>query len=359
MIDRNFSLNAVEIRQNIFSWYEKNKRNFPWRNLSHSDPYKIWVSEIILQQTRIEQGLPYYESFIARFPDVFSLAKASEDEVLRLWQGLGYYSRARNMHHTAKIIVKEFNGSFPGSFKELLSLKGIGNYTASLIASVCFNLPFPVLDGNVYRILSRLSASSIPIDSTEGKKYFLSLSEILIDPRKPGDFNEALMDLGSMICQPATPACNICPLTKFCLAFRNGNPEDFPVKSAKKPVKTRYLHYFLIKSGQSVVLLKRSGNDIWKNMFEFPLIETTQEAEIQLNEALTVLKIRKGKLKFLYSKTHILTHRKLIIYFYELSEINFIENTKPVEWLKVPFSEIKKYALPKPILEATEILLME
>ncbi len=345
-----------EIRLSILKWYQRNKRILPWREDSRKNPYKTWVSEIILQQTRIDQGIPYFHAFMNRFPDIFKLAEASEDEVLKMWQGLGYYSRARNMHHTAKVLVEKFNGNFPQNRRELLELKGIGEYTASLICSVCFNKPYPVLDGNVYRLLSRLSASQKPVNSAQGKKYFLELAENLIDQSRPGDFNEAMMDLGATVCLPQNPICKSCPLNSFCLAFKVKSQDKFPVKTPKKPLKNRYLHYFIVKDKDSIVLVKRSENDIWKNMFQFPLIEKPVTGKIKCSEIIQNFHLKSLKLKFLYSKIHILTHRKLHIYFYSISDLDLKNDKIPADWQKIPFEEVSKYALPKPIEETMKLV---
>lgn len=340
------------ISSSLLKWYQKNKRKLPWRESFPKDPYKIWVSEIILQQTRIDQGLPYYHAFLNRFPDIFKLSQASEDEVLKLWQGLGYYSRARNMHHTARVLASHYGGNFPYDRRELLRLKGIGEYTASLISSVCFGQPYPVLDGNVYRVLSRLSASSKPVNSAEGKKFFLQFAEKLIDESNPGDFNEAMMDLGATVCLPQNPICKSCPLNSFCSAFQVKSQDKFPVKTPKKPLKNRYLHYFLVKDKDSIVLVKRRENDIWKNMYQFPLIEKPVTGKVKHSEINQNFHLKSLKLKFLYSKIHILTHRKLHIYFYLVTGFEFLTDLLPQGWLMVPYNQIINYALPKPVEEA-------
>lgn len=265
----------------LIQWYLNNKRSLPWRQIN--DPYLIWLSEIILQQTRVEQGLPYYERFSVAFPSVHELAYASEEKVLKLWQGLGYYSRARNMHASAKFIVSELNGEFPDNYKDLLQLKGVGDYTASAIASICFKEPVAVVDGNVYRVLSRVFGVDTPINSTEGKKQFKKLAEDLLDEKRPSEFNQGLMEFGAIQCKPQNPHCDNCPLSKDCVAFNQGRIKYLPVKLKKQPVKTRYFNYLVfISADRETLLHQRRGKGIWEGLYEFPLVETTSDAKIDL-----------------------------------------------------------------------------
>lgn len=257
----------------LIDWYLKNKRELPWRKTS--DPYHIWLSEIMLQQTRIEQGLPYYQRFISAFPSVFDLAAAPQEKVLKLWQGLGYYSRARNLHESAKYVAEELNGVFPGSYKELKELKGVGDYTAAAIASICYNEPVAVVDGNVYRVLSRFFDIETPINSTAGIKEFKALASELLDEKDPSSFNQALMEFGALQCKPRNPLCETCPLSSGCLALQKNKIKDLPVKLKKTKVKKRYFNYLVVYSQENKTLLRqRTGKGIWNGLYEFPLIET-------------------------------------------------------------------------------------
>jgi len=258
--------------QTIIRWYNKNKRDLPWRHTT--DPYKIWLSEIIMQQTRVQQGLPYYVTFAKKFPTVHHLAKAKEDVVMKTWQGLGYYSRARNLHYTAKFISKDLKGKFPTEFETIKELKGIGEYTASAIASFAFNKPHAVVDGNVFRVLSRYLGIATPIDSTEGKKEFTCKAEMLLDKKDPGTFNQAIMEFGAMQCVPQNPACAICPLNKGCVALATDRVDELPVKSQKTKVRNRYFNYFIVRKEGKTLIKKRTEKDIWKNLYDFPMIET-------------------------------------------------------------------------------------
>lgn len=261
----------------LIYWYLQNKRDLPWRKTK--DPYAIWLSEIILQQTRIDQGLPYYEKFLAHFPTVFDLAKAEEETVLKLWQGLGYYSRARNLHFSAKYIVNELEGRFPNTYKELLKLKGVGDYTASAIASICYNEPTAVVDGNVYRVLARYFGVKTPINSTKGIKQFKELAQTLINAEQAGTYNQAIMEFGARQCKPQSPDCTICPLNSSCIALEKKSVSELPVKEKKLKVKKRYFNY-LVVDGAKTILNKRTKKGIWLNLYEFPLIESEKEIDI-------------------------------------------------------------------------------
>jgi A/G-specific adenine glycosylase len=261
-------------------WYSNNKRELPWRQTI--DPYFIWLSEIILQQTQVKQGLPYYQSFTTAFPTVFHLAKASESDVLKLWQGLGYYSRARNLHASAKYIVDELQGEFPNNYKDLLQLKGVGDYTACAIASICFNEVSAVVDGNVYRVLSRYFGIDTPINSSKGFREFKELAQELIDKKKPADFNQAIMEFGAVQCKPQNPECNRCPFQKSCVAVRDKRISELPVKI--KPNKASIKHFnflVIISSNQKTILEKRTGKGIWQNLYEFPLVETLKDIDVE------------------------------------------------------------------------------
>src|ERR1043165_6651460 len=252
----------------IMTWYEQNKRDLPWRNTR--DPYLIWLSEVILQQTRVDQGMAYYHKFAEAFPTVKDLAKADSDKVMKLWQGLGYYSRARNLHAAAKMVAGKYKGVFPASYEGIKELKGVGDYTAAAIASFAFKLPHAVVDGNVYRVLSRVFGIETPIDSTQGKKEFNKLANELLDISNPADHNQAVMEFGSQFCKPVNPDCKSCFFNTKCFAFKHSKVPELPVKSKKTKVRSRYLNYFIIvdKNG-SIFVHKRQKKDIWEGLYEF------------------------------------------------------------------------------------------
>ncbi len=257
----------------LITWYLQNKREMPWRQTTN--PYHIWLSEIILQQTRVAQGLPYYLSFTRAFPTVFDLAKASEEEVLKLWQGLGYYSRARNLHTTAKHVANNLGGVFPDTYKGLLELKGVGDYTASAIASICYNEPTPVVDGNVYRVLSRYFGIDTPINSTKGIREFKELAIQLMDHETPASYNQAIMEFGALQCKPKSPYCIVCPLQNGCEALKQGKVTELPVKLKKQKIKKRYFNYLVFSiNNQKTIISQRKDSGIWQGLYEFPLIES-------------------------------------------------------------------------------------
>lgn len=261
--------------QRLLIWYSQNKRDLPWRNTS--DPYKIWLSEIILQQTRVEQGLSYYQKFTKHFPTVEDLAKADKDLIYKMWQGLGYYNRADNMHLTAKTIVNDYNGKIPADYDDLLKLKGIGSYTAAAISSIAFNISKPVVDGNVFRVLSRIAAIKTPINSSSAKKEFETLASKLMSDHPPGEFNQALMEFGAIYCKPNQPDCAKCIFRYECQAYLAQEVNNFPVKPRKLKIKKRYFYYALIEINQKnetfFLLRQRSSKDIWKNLYDFPVAE--------------------------------------------------------------------------------------
>ena len=262
----------MSTREKLREWYNNEQRDLPWRKTTN--PYLVWISEVILQQTRVKQGMSYYERFIEQFPDLSKLAEASEQQVLKYWQGLGYYSRARNLHQTAQFVHTYYNGVFPSSFQELKKLKGIGDYTAAAIASWCYGLPHAVVDGNVYRVLARFLANNVPIDISAGKKYFTEQANLFLDKNHPGHHNQAMMELGATVCTPTNPACDRCPLQEECLAFREGTIELFPVKAKTSKSRNRYFNYLWLWDGQNTVLVPRTSKDIWMGLFEFPMIES-------------------------------------------------------------------------------------
>lgn len=298
----------------LLIWYKNNKRELPWRN--ETDAYKIWLSEIILQQTQVVQGTSYYLKFTKNYPKIGQLANATEDEVLKMWQGLGYYSRARNLHVTAKFIHKEHKGVFPANFNDIKALKGIGDYTAAAISSFAFNLPHAVVDGNVYRVLSRLFGIETPIDSGLGKKEFQQLATELLDKKEPAQHNQAIMEFGSQYCKPNKPNCEACIFNSKCFAFKTDRVNEFPVKAKKTKVSNRYLNYVvLIDKKNSVLINRRSENDIWKGLYEFYLIESDKEISVhQILKNAQLKKIIGSNFDLLHnSKTykHILSHQHL------------------------------------------------
>lgn len=272
----------------LATWYVKNKRELPWRDTN--DPYLIWLSEVILQQTRVNQGADYYLKFKDKYPDIFTLANAPQDEVFKLWQGLGYYNRAENMLATAKLVIEKYNGRFPSDRELLLNLPGIGPYTSAAIASIAFNLPFAVIDGNVCRVLSRLFGIMEAINSSKGIKKIQGYADELLDRKQPGTYNQSLMEFGALHCTPANPNCNNCIFNKECFAFSNGKVNELPVKKPKNKVKNRYLYYFIIEPDlgnnkpKMVYLKKRVNGDIWKNLYDFLHIESDQK--LDLNDAM-------------------------------------------------------------------------
>ncbi len=264
--------------EKLIKWHlRKNKRVMPWKG--EKDPYKIWISEIILQQTRVEQGLEYYNKFILRFPTIDLLATAPEEEIFKLWEGLGYYSRCKNLISTAKNIFFDLQGNFPATFEEILKLKGVGPYTAAAIASFAFGLPHAVVDGNVTRVLSRYFGDSIPIDSAKGKNHFTQLANQLLNKKDPGQFNQAIMDFGATICKPQNPLCSDCVMIDQCVGYQSNIVELLPVKEKKLIKKKRWLSYFVFKLNKAVFIKKRTEKDIWQNLHEFFLIESKKHIE--------------------------------------------------------------------------------
>ncbi len=332
-----------KIQISLKKWFSRNKRKLPWRD-TH-DPYLIWLSEIILQQTRMAQGLPYFQRFLERFPDIFQLANAGEDEVLNLWQGLGYYNRARNLHHTAKVIAFEYNGKFPETYEELKKLKGIGDYTASAISSMAFNEPQAVVDGNVYRVLSRVFGIREPVNSTKGKKVFKEKAEALLDRLNPGAFNEALMDFGAIQCQSAEPKCAICPLQENCYAFQNNLVNNLPVKAKKLKRRTRYFYYLVMSDENGIVLRQRGDNDIWRKLYDFPLYEAQNGSEGDLKGLADKFGVPQSGLYHLGQYKHVLTHQDIIANFYHLKAINIDKNKENIIFVK--WEKLENYALPR------------
>lgn len=329
------------------TWYQDNKRMLPWRETK--DPYKIWLSEIILQQTRVAQGLPYYNAFINTFPTVVSLARAKEEQVLRLWQGLGYYSRARNLHKCAKVVVDNYSAKFPPSFDTLQKLPGIGPYTAAAIASISFNEAVAVVDGNVFRVLARVFGIELDITSNEGKRFFFDKANELIDHKHPDTFNQAMMEFGATWCTPKNPKCEECIFKKMCVAYQKGIINLLPVKLKKTKVKRRYLNYFILEWNKKIVLRKREGKDIWHGLYDFFLIETTTAQKplnlLQHDQWLSLLK--KKEVKTFNPVKHILSHQLLIIHF---TWITIHDKALPKAFPFTFFTNSEAAKFPKPVV---------
>lgn len=327
----------------LIYWYLQNKRNLPWRTTIN--PYTIWLSEIILQQTRVDQGMSYYFKFIKNFPTVMDLAMASEEQVLKLWQGLGYYSRARNLHFSAKYIVNELNGKFPTTYKELLKLKGVGDYTASAIASICFNESTAVVDGNVYRVLSRYFGIDTAINTSAGIKEFKLLAQQLIDEKDPGTYNQAVMEFGALMCKPNNPDCAICPLNNSCFALSKNSVKDLPVKEKKAKIKTRHFNYIVIHSSEHKTKIVKRETGIWQNLYEFPLIETDafiNEEQLIEHEIFKELFYNLDIRVELFDKevlVHKLTHQHIYTKFW-------VVTTTASANFAIPWEAVKKYPVP-------------
>ncbi len=318
----------------LLAWYADNARTLPWRG--EHDPYKIWVSEIILQQTRVQQGWEYYTRFIHTFPDIRTLAEANEEAVLRVWQGLGYYARARNMHAAARQIMQNYNGCFPNQYKEIRMLKGIGDYTAAAVGSLAFNLPYPAVDGNVLRLISRLFGICDDIAQAKTRKTITNLCLQLLDPEQPGTFNQACMDFGSLVCTPQKPQCASCPFAKECYALQHNLVNTLPIKNTKIVKQNRYFQYTCYLYQQQVLLEKRTDKDIWLNLYQLPLIETTTNLHEETRKPDRTLK-------------EILTHQIIHASFYiePISEKKSIKQGQ--HW--VPITQISHYPLPKIITD--------
>ncbi|MFI5170753.1 MAG: A/G-specific adenine glycosylase [Chitinophagales bacterium] len=338
--------------QRLLNWYKTNQRNLPWTGLK--DPYKVWLSEIILQQTRVEQGRAYYLAFIKKFPTVFHLAKAPEDQVMKMWEGLGYYSRAVNMHATAKEVVAKYNGVFPDAFEKLIPLKGIGNYTAYAILSYAFSQPFAVADGNVLRIISRIYGIKEPVDSLKGRKKIETLANKLLDKKRPGEFNQAMMDFGSLICKPKNPLCEICPFKNSCTAYLNETVFYYPVKEKSAVKQKRYFNYFVLFSSNKIIIEKRIGNDIWKNLYQFPLIESDALLSLdQLKKTPSYKKIVNGNVlstSVSEAFSQQLTHRSIKSRFFIFEVEDIKDRLIPGAGI-IKISDLKKYSFPGTIRE--------
>ncbi len=329
-----------------------NNRVMPWK--FEKDPYKIWLSEIILQQTRVAQGTAYYNRFIKKYPAIEKLAKAKEAEVFKLWEGLGYYSRCRNLMATATLIHEKYKNVFPSTYKEILSLKGVGPYTAAAIASFGFDLPYAVVDGNVMRVLSRFFGIFTPIDTTLGKKTFNELAQLLLDPKQPAQYNQAIMDFGATVCKPQSPLCNQCPLSQNCLAFKKKSVDILPKKSKKIIVKQRFFNYFLLEVGSFILIKPRTHKDIWKGLHEFLLSETssqvsTKDAMKKLSEEIGLSDKKTIEVSKLYKQK--LTHQEITARFIRV-QLDAIPSE--LSSFFVQKKQLKKIAFPKIITEYLE-----
>jgi A/G-specific adenine glycosylase len=338
----------ADLAKRLLDWHHTNKRSFPWKQTT--DPYLIWVSEIILQQTRIQQGLPYYLAFAKSFPNVQSLANAREDEVLRIWKGLGYYSRARNMHETARYICDHLKGEFPKNYDELIKLKGIGPYSAAAIASFAFGEKKPVIDGNVIRAITRIFGIDGIISKVSTKKRIQKYADELIADVDPAEFNQAIMDFGSKMCKPQNPLCSVCFAQQKCVAFMSDNIDKYPVKEKKKTLKSRYFHYFVCSVGEKVIIKKRKENDIWLGLYEFPMIEsqdyrrkTNASIKSFLKDELAVDSAVRTNFHNEYKQ--VLSHQIVHGFFYE---INFkaLKYNNPA-YMLVDKKNLSNFAVPK------------
>jgi A/G-specific adenine glycosylase len=337
------------ITAELISWYRKHKRDLPWRN--NHNPYHIWLSEIILQQTRVAQGLSYFIKFTTNYPSVIELANANEEEILKDWQGLGYYSRARNLHAAAKSIVEDYNGVFPDNYTDIRALKGVGDYTAAAIASFAFDLPYAVLDGNVFRFISRFFGIKTPIDSSKGKKDFQAICQELLDKDNPAEFNQAIMEFGALQCTPKQAACASCPFQTKCYAYSNQMVNQLPVKKNKTKQRNRYFQYLIIQSKNELLIKQRKSKGIWQNLFDFPLIEFEQEVNSKkLLKSEAFLEIINGKDYHLEATSksykHILSHQIIYANFHHLKVANF-DGLDLSEFVQIKNSDLEEYPIPK------------
>jgi A/G-specific adenine glycosylase len=336
-------------RQKLLTWYNSNKRDLPWRNIN--DPYKIWLSEVILQQTRVNQGWEYYLRFIEKYPTVSALASAPVHDVLKLWQGLGYYSRARNLHEAARSIVKDHKGKFPKDYASIRALKGVGEYTAGAIASIAYNLPFPAVDGNVMRVYSRLFGITTPIDSTEGKKRIYETAVELLPHKNSGTYNQAVMELGAMVCLPAKPNCENCPIQDACYAYSHKKVLSFPIKQGKTKQRNRYMNYLVITYADKILIRLRNTKDIWQGLHDFPMIESTkpitESTFLKDAQWKKIISITKPVIKDVSEEyIHILSHQKLYARFYSMAITKKV-TTLPVDCFWIKIKDLENYAVPK------------
>jgi A/G-specific adenine glycosylase len=343
--------NQMTFANELIAWYQEHKRDLPWRH--STNPYVLWLSEIILQQTRVDQGLPYFHRFLTHYPTIADFAAASEGEILNDWQGLGYYSRARNMHHTAKMVMEQFDGRFPSSYDDLVRLKGVGDYTAAAISSFSSNEARAVLDGNVFRVLARYFGIATPINSSKGKKQFSELAQELLPPKLAGVYNQAIMEFGALQCKPVNPLCETCPLRTSCTAFSTNQIQNLPVKLKQKPARKRFFNYVVLLHEDSIAIQQRGAGDIWQGLYEFPLLESatarTPEELIYSDDFkqkfgdLSHIKWVHGPVK------HLLSHQQIFAQFIvmEASDTYISANKGQFK----PFAELENVAQPKLIFE--------
>lgn len=336
----------MAISERLVEWYRGHRRELPWRKTN--EPYRIWLSEVILQQTRVEQGLRYYEAFLERFPDVRDLADASEEEVLRMWQGLGYYTRARNLHRTARYIAYERDGEFPREFEELRGLRGIGPYTAAAIASFSFGKRTPVVDGNVERVIARLYEVEEAVNAQKGKKRVNELADLTMGEADPAEFNQAIMEFGAVQCVPKNPDCPNCPIKGQCRAYQSGKVEALPVKKKGRKARQRYFNYLYLRNEEGPVLEQRRERDIWQNLFQLPLIETNSPVgEKELREGALPsppFYDNSAKLELVAEERHTLSHQRIHARFWKapLPEADW-----PESWFQVSEEALDRYAFPR------------
>ncbi|MDX1628124.1 MAG: A/G-specific adenine glycosylase [Fulvivirga sp.] len=336
--------NLPFITKNIIEWYSQHGRDLPWRKTR--DPYKIWLSEIILQQTRVQQGLPYYEKFVEKFPHITDLAQATEEEVLRTWQGLGYYSRARNLHACAKVILEKYNGSFPSTYQELLKLPGIGPYTAAAISSFAFKEKVPAIDGNVFRVLARIFGVAEDILSGKARKTFENIARELIPDQFPDTYNQAMMEFGARHCTPRNPSCAVCPVGPECYARLNNCQDQLPVKRSKVKVKNRFFTYLVIQHQGKYWMKQRKAGDIWQGLYDFCLLEEKNNDEVLKTVLLPEVKLKNGK-----TFKHILTHQKIYARFISVQQADLQKSSRAQLLENGEFyGEDKIKDLPKPVL---------
>lgn len=345
--------------QSLSEWYSRNKRDLPWRN--SPAPYEIWLSEIILQQTRVDQGLDYFNKFISHYPDIHQLAAASVDEVLKLWQGLGYYTRARNLHAAANEIVKKYNGRFPESYNHLIKLKGIGPYTAAAVASIAFNEPVPVVDGNVLRFLSRYYGINVSVDTNEGKKKIYELAASIIDTKNPGVHNQAVMEFGALQCKPHNPECEECIFKSTCYAYKYNKVNILPVKNKKTKLRKRFFNYLFITCNGKTYLNKRNSKDIWRMLYEFPLVESDRifsEENLILSDECQHIFSEISQV-FLMEKSvvyrHHLSHQLISAKFFHF-EINEPSAVILERYMEIDLQDMHNYAIPRLIEKYLESL---
>lgn len=335
----------INFKKAIISWAKSKMRTLPWEETK--DPYHIWLREIILQQTRVEQGASYYQRFLKEYPEVKDLAAAPLEAIYKNWEGLGYYSRARNLHQAAKEITDKYQGVFPREYEQVIGLKGVGEYTAAAIVSFAYDQPRAVLDGNVFRVLSRYFGVDIPIDTTDGKKYFKTLAEQCLDTSHPAEYNQAIMDLGAVICKPAQPLCNHCPFSSDCIALHTDRIQELPVKSKKLIRQDRFFNFLVLMSEDKIVIQQRTERDIWQHLFQFPLIESAdgllKPEELNMEGvSLTESVVESREYK------QALTHRNIFGKFFEIHTDKFELDRN---WLLIKKEDLNKYGFPKIIRE--------